>query len=80
VAQRLCKGHELLRGEVLVAEENDLVLQQGIADLALLRTTQSLGQIDPVQLGAQGTCNSTNHHAFHCVTGLGLYGPGPCLT
>jgi hypothetical protein len=69
LAQRLRKSHELLGGEVLVAEENDLVLQQGIADLALLLSAQSLGQIDPVQLGAQGTCNSANFHDFHCVTG-----------
>jgi hypothetical protein len=42
----------LIGREVLVAKKNDLVLQQGGADVMLHIGSQGLGQIDPVQLGA----------------------------
>jgi hypothetical protein len=32
---------------------------------------QGLGQIDPVQLGAQGTCNLANDHRYIVAQALG---------
>jgi hypothetical protein len=61
----------LIGPEVLVAKKNDLVLQQGGADVMLHIGGQGLGQIDPVQLGAQGTCNLANDHRFIVAQALG---------
>jgi hypothetical protein len=71
LANGVSKAHELIGREVLVTEKNDLVLQQGGAYGLLHIGRESLGQIDPVQLGAQGTCNLANDHAFIVSRSLG---------
>jgi hypothetical protein len=43
------------------------VLQQGGADVMLHIGSQGLGQIDPVQLGTQDTCNLANEHLFYFI-------------
>ena len=71
LAQRVGKLHELFGREVLAPEKNDLVLQQGCADFLLQICRDGPGQIDPVELGAQSTCDSVNDHVFIVSQTLG---------
>ena len=52
------EGHMLARAHRLVAEEDDLVVEQGLADLADDRVGQLRRQVDPAELGADGRTDS----------------------
>jgi hypothetical protein len=71
LTQGLRKAHELIRRQILIAEKNDLVLQQGGANGLLQIGREELGQIDPVQLSAQCACDLSNDHHFIVAQALG---------
>jgi hypothetical protein len=71
LTQGLRKAHELIRRQILIAEKNDLVLQQGGANGLLQIGREGLGQINPVQLSAQCACDLSNDHLFIVAQALG---------
>jgi hypothetical protein len=71
LTQGVRKAHELIRRKILVAEKNDLVLQQGGANGLLQIGREGLGQINPVQLSAQSACDLSNDHVFIVAQALG---------
>src|SRR5690606_22602996 len=54
LAHRQGEVHELGGSKVLVAQENDFVIKQGLAYILCLRRTQTGAQINAADLGTQG--------------------------
>jgi hypothetical protein len=71
LAQGVSKTHELIGRQILIAEKNDLVLQQSGANGLLQIGREGLGQIHSVQLSAQCACDLSNDHRFIVAQALG---------
>ena len=57
--------------KILIAEKNNLVLQQSGANGLLQIGREGLGQVNPVQLSAQCACDLSNDHVFIVAQALG---------
>ena len=74
LAEAAAEGDVLLARDLLVAEQQDAVLEERAVDLVELGVAERLGEIDALDLGAEGVAQRTegkrhgdllNHDAYH---------------
>ena len=59
LAEAAAEGDVLLARDLLVAEQQDAALEEGAVDLVELGVAERLGEIDALDLGAQGMAQRT---------------------